>query len=227
MHHQAAQKAAELFQHVTIMLVDVAIVEDIVIIRARGGDAVIDAVEANGDADHYRHNGQRIEEGGEEGRCETKRERQQHLTANPQQQAGKDKQQQLLHKIDPRHHEHQQQEHFQIAGNLFTDMFRAGHADHHRLNRQQASRQERITLECHGEGKDKFHHQHPAGNKRIEVKNQRVNDQNNDESEFIPVRGLAKKIAPQSAAIRHFHDRLPSRQINDIILRVTIYKITS
>ena len=74
-HHQAAQKAAELLQHLTVVLLDMAVIEQVAIVRARRGDAVIDAVEPDGDADHYRHHRQRIEKGREEGGRQAERQR--------------------------------------------------------------------------------------------------------------------------------------------------------
>ncbi len=75
---------------------------------------MIDPVKAHGDADHHRHHGQGIKEGRQKGGGYAEGQRQHCLGGNTQQQAGKDKQQQLLHKVDPGHHKHQQQEHFQI-----------------------------------------------------------------------------------------------------------------
>ncbi len=193
-HHQAAQEAAKLLQNIAIVLLDMAVVEHVVIVRPRRSGFVINTVEANGYADHDGDNGQRVEEGGEESGRDAKRQRQQHLAANAEQQTGEDEQQQLLHEVDTRHHKHQQQQDFKITGHFFANMPGRGHTDKYRFNSQQAARQQRITFKRH---------------KRMKIKDQRINDQENDESEFVPVRGLTKKVAPQGAAIRHFHDRHP------------------
>ncbi len=137
---------------------------------------MVDAVEPNGDANHHRHHGKRIEKGGEESGRQAEGQRQQHLAADPQQQAREDEQQQLFHEVDARDHEDQQEQHFKVAGDLFPHMRRAGHADQQRFNRQQAARQQRVALQRHGEGKDKLNHQQPAGDKRRHGKHQRVYD---------------------------------------------------
>ena len=108
-HHQAAQEAAKLLQDIAIVLLDMAVVEHIVIVRPRRSDFVINTVETHGDANHDRDNGQRVEKCGKKGGSDAKRQRQQHLAADAEQQTGEDEQQQLLHEIDPRHHKHQQQ----------------------------------------------------------------------------------------------------------------------
>ncbi|SSM38867.1 Uncharacterised protein [Klebsiella pneumoniae] len=55
-------------------------------------------------------------------------------------------------------------------------MRRAGHADQQRLDSQQTTRQQRIALQRHGEGKDKLDHQQPAGDKRRHGEHQRIYD---------------------------------------------------
>ena len=75
------------------MLIDVAVIKHVVIIRPRGGDAMINAVKAYCHANDHRHNGERVEEGGEKSGRKAEGQRQQHLAADPQQQTGKNKQQ--------------------------------------------------------------------------------------------------------------------------------------
>ncbi len=70
------------------------------------------------------------------------------------------------------------------------NMLSAGHANHHGFKRQQAARQQGITLQRHGQGEDKLRHQQPAGDKGIHTKNDGINDQENQQYQLIPVRRL-------------------------------------
>ena len=63
MHHQAAKEATELFENRFVVLIDMAVIKNVMIVRAGRGHAVINAIEPDGDAYHHRHNGQRIKEG--------------------------------------------------------------------------------------------------------------------------------------------------------------------
>ena len=138
---------------------------------------MVNTVKADGDADHHRHNRQRIQEGREESRGEAKRQREQRFRRNAQQQTGEDKQQKLLHKVDPRHHEDQQQQDFKIRRYLVFNMLRAGHSNDHGFQRQQPAGQQRIALQRHRQGKDKLGDQHPPGNEGIQQKDNGINDQ--------------------------------------------------
>ncbi|VEA74018.1 Uncharacterised protein [Serratia rubidaea] len=139
---------------------------------------MVDRVKPAGDADHHGDDRQGVKKRREHRRRQTERQRQQHLGADIQQQLGKHEQQQLLHKVDAGHHKDQQQQHFEIIGDFFTDVRRAGHADGDRLQRQQAAGLQRVALKRHRQGEDKFRHQQPAGGEgAYQEKDQRINRQ--------------------------------------------------
>ena len=137
---------------------------------------MIDTVEAYRDADDYGDNRQGIEKCRQERSGETEGQRQQSFATNGQQQAGKDEQQQLFHKVDARHHKNQQQQDFQIGGDLVAHVFGGGHADKYGLDGQQPAGNQRVAFQRHGQREDKLHHQQPSGDKRIDQKDQRVDD---------------------------------------------------
>ncbi|MNI91218.1 hypothetical protein D3C73_1488460 [compost metagenome] len=92
MHHQAAQKTAELLEHGFIVLINMAVIEHIIFPTGRG-DAVVNAIKTDRHAYHDGDHGQCIEERGQEGGGYAEGQRQQHFRANAQQQSGKNKQQ--------------------------------------------------------------------------------------------------------------------------------------
>lgn len=57
MHHQATQKATELFQNHFVMLVDMTIVLQVGIFGTGRGYAVINTIKTDSNADHHRHDG--------------------------------------------------------------------------------------------------------------------------------------------------------------------------
>ena len=85
---------------------------------------------------------------------------------------GKYEQQQLFHKIDTRHHKHQQQQDFKICRHLSRDMFRAGHADEYRFDSQQTTGEQRVKyFRATARVKNKFRYQQPASDERADEEN--------------------------------------------------------
>ena len=75
------------------MLIDVAVIKHVVIIWPCGGDAMINTVKTDRYANDHRHDGERVEEGGEKSGRKAEGQRQQHLAADPEEQPSKNKQQ--------------------------------------------------------------------------------------------------------------------------------------
>jgi hypothetical protein len=160
---------------------------------------VIHGIEAHADADQYGGHGQGIEKGGQERGDEAEQERQQDLGADFQEDAGEHEQQQFLHEVDARHHEHEQQNHLEVRLGLVKHRMRIGHAEHHRLDRQQAARLQGIAAQGQGQREDEFGDQHPAGGEGADRKQQNgVDHQEGDNGFLVPVRGRSQEVVPDA-----------------------------
>ncbi|MNT40624.1 hypothetical protein D3C72_1769490 [compost metagenome] len=74
-------------------------------------------------------------------------------------------------------------------GNLFAHPVGAGHADQYRLNGQQAARQQGIALQRHRQREDKFDDQQPTRDEGVDQEeNQRIDQQEDEDGQFVPVR---------------------------------------
>ena len=128
------------------------------------------SVEAHGDADHHRHDRQRIQEGREEGCGEAKTPARAAFSTECSAANGEDKQQKLLHKVDPATMKISSSRTSRFDAISVFNMLRAGHSDDHGFQRQQPAGQQRIALQRHRQGKDKLNDQQPPGNEGIQQK---------------------------------------------------------
>ncbi|MNT15201.1 hypothetical protein D3C72_1502430 [compost metagenome] len=87
-HHQAAQKGAELVQVLARQLVNVLVILMLTLKLVAGGHLVIDGVETGGDADDHGDHGQGVEEGGQESRHQAEGEGEQRLGMDADQHLG-------------------------------------------------------------------------------------------------------------------------------------------
>ncbi|MDT4857041.1 hypothetical protein FQZ97_914520 [compost metagenome] len=208
MHQQAAEKGAERLQvfaagagHIVIGIGAVLIGHALA-----GCDAVIHAVEPEGDADDHGGDGQGIEEGREEGRQHAEQQGQQRLAAYPEEQAGEQQEQQVLHEIDARHHEHQQQDDREVVLQLLVHRPGRRQAQQQRLHHQQAAGQQRVALQGHGQGEDEFPDQQPGADHRAEQpEHQRVEHQEGDYRQLVPVGRVAEEIVAEGCGGRGGH----------------------
>ncbi len=77
-----------------------------------------------------------------------------------------------------------------------VDGFRAGHADGDRLEGEQAAGRQRVAFQGHGQGEDEFADQDPAGDEGADgIEENGIDDEEDDDRELIPCRGVAEKIA--------------------------------
>ena len=74
MHHQAAQKSTELLQNNFKVLINMAVIENIVIFATRRSHPVIDTIKAHGNTYYDCHDGQGVKEGRKEGCSKAERE---------------------------------------------------------------------------------------------------------------------------------------------------------
>ena len=205
-HHQAAQEGAEPLHVVAGELrngVFLAGFDDR--IEPLDGflehEAAIDLVEADSDADDDGGDRERIEERGKERRDGAEHERQQNLVADVDQQLGEGEEQQILHEVDARHHEHQQQDHREVVLHLLEDVPGAGHADEQRFDGEQAPRLQRIAAQRHRQREDELQHQHPAGDEAARrVVEKRIDGQKGHDRELVPRRRGAEEVAPEETA---------------------------
>ena len=165
LHHQAAQKGAKLLQRGALIGIRCGVV-------GVGRDAMVDLIEADGDADDDGDHRQGVKKGGKKRGRQAEGEAEQHLRPQRQQQPREDEQQQLFHEKDAGDHKDQQQQHFKVIRQLLLNLLGAGHADGDRFQRQQAAGQQRVAFQRHAERKDKFGNQQPAGKKRADEKEQ-------------------------------------------------------
>ena len=70
--------------------------------------------------------------------------------------------QELLDEVDTGHHEHQEENNLQIGFNLMVDGGGIRHPGEDRLDGQDASGNQRIALQRHGQCENKLAHQTPA-----------------------------------------------------------------
>ncbi|MNX76637.1 hypothetical protein D3C86_1081500 [compost metagenome] len=180
-------------------LVNVLVILMLTLKLVAGGHLVIDGVETGGDADDHGDHRQGVEEGGQEGRHQAEGEGEQGLGMDADQHLGEDVEQQLFHEIDAGHHEDQQQQHFDVGHQLMLDLVRRGHADEHGFDGQQAAGLQRVALERHGQGEDELDHQQPASQEGINVEDDRIDQQEYDDGNFVPPRGITQKILCKSA----------------------------
>ncbi|MNQ49493.1 hypothetical protein D3C85_634060 [compost metagenome] len=198
-HHQAAQKGAELVQVLARQLVNVLVILMLTLELVAGGHLVIDGVETGGDADDHGDHGQGVEEGRQEGRDQAEGEGEQRLGMDADQHLGENVEQQLFHEIDASHHKHQQQQHFDVGNQLMLDLVRRGHADENGLYGQQATGLQRVTLERHGQGEDELDDQQPASQEGIHMEDDRIDQQKYDDGNLVPPWSIAQKILCKSA----------------------------
>ena len=200
-HQQRAQEGAELLQVLAVMVMHALVVAVFVFFVVKGlarCHLVIDAIEADGDADDHRGHGQRIEKGRQKGGHRREQHGKQGLGANAEQNLGEGEQQQLLHEENARHHEHQQQDDREVAEHFHAQGFRRGHAQYERLDGQQASRLQRIAAQRHGQGEDEFQHQHPARDEGPgDHQEDGIDCQEGDDGQLVPARRVAEKVLPE------------------------------
>jgi len=167
---------------------------------------MIDVVKAVGDGDDHCGNGEGVEKSGEKSAGKTKKQGNYILRLHPDQDAGEGKAQEILHEVDAGDHEDQQQDDLEVVQRLLIDGFRMGHADHHRLQRQQAAGRQGVAFQGHGQGEDEFADQYPAGDEWvIKFEEKRVDDQEQQDCEFVPLRGVAEKVPAKGLGIRSGH----------------------
>ena len=160
------------------------------------GEAVVDRVEPRRDGDDDRDHRERVEEGREQRRRADEGEREQELRAHRDQQLREHHQQQVTQEVDARDHEDQQQDDREVRHRLVVDALGAGQADDDTLERDEATRLERVALQRHGEGEDELGHEHPPGDDRAERDEQeRIEHQERDDRRLVPIGRVTQEVA--------------------------------
>ncbi len=176
-HHQTAQKRAKALKRGAAFVVKLGIIYQLLALITIRRDAMVDTVKAHRHANHYSNDRQRVEKRGKKRRRKAECQREQGFGANAQQQAGENEQQQLLHKINARHHKNQQQHDGEVICHFFAHVFGAGHPDKQCLDGQQPAGQQRVALQRHRQREDKLNDQQPAGGEGAYPENQRIKNQ--------------------------------------------------
>ena len=198
MHQQATQERPEIFQVFPVQFdhffVAVGIVVGVLIALA-GSHPVINSIETHGNRDNNGRYRQGIQKSRQQRGRTAKQHRQRRLGPHTHQDLGEGDQQQLLHEIDPRHHEHQQQDHREIGEHLQIHCIRGSQPDQQGLHSQQSAGQKRVALQGHGQGEDKLGNQKPAGHSGPEdIHHDRVGNQKQQDHLLVPDRCLAKEV---------------------------------
>jgi len=200
-HHQATQKRAKLFEIFMVRVMHPAVVAVVVVIGAvvlARRDLVIHRVEANAHADENSGNGKGVQKCGQHCRNQRKQQRKNFLGSNIQKNFGEDIQEQILHEVDARHHEHQQQDDFEVGLSLVVNRVGVGHADNDGFDRKQAPWLQRIATQCQGQREDELGDQHPSSDEGADREKQDgVEDQKANNRLLVPDGGGAQKVVPQ------------------------------
>ena len=196
MHHQAPQESAKL-REILLVQLDNFIIGAVIVVVVKlfaRRDLVVNAVETNGHRDDHGCDGQRIQKRGQERRREREHQRQNNLRTHAQQDLGEDVQQHFPQEIDARHHEHQQHDDFKILFGFVNDAFRRRQPQQNCLDSQKTARLQRVAFQRHGQRENELRHQGPASHMWIDNHNERVQNEESKNGDFVPVRRISEEV---------------------------------
>ncbi len=93
-------------------------------------------------------------------------------------------------------------------------------ADDNGLDCEKPARLQGVALERHCKRKNELEDEHPARNERTVDDDDRIDDQKNDDRQFVPTRRITEKIFPQSFChrVKHKYIRVTARNFERQIL---------
>ncbi len=210
-HHQPAQERAKCIEIGAVQLLHFLVAADVVldVVLLAGSEAMEHLVEAGAHRDQHRDDRERIEKGRERRRGQAEDQGQRESRADAEQDLREHEQQQLAQEVDARDHEHEQQDDRHGSQRFVVDRSRRRQSDQHALDRQQAAGLQRVAPQRHRQREDELEQQQPARDDRAvlaaEEHDQRIDDQERDDRQLVPVRRVAEEVAGEGLRERARH----------------------
>jgi hypothetical protein len=176
----------------------VVIVVVVVVVSSTGSEAVVERVETGRDGDHYRCDGERVEERRQD-RCDPREgEGQQKLGFHTDEQFGEHQQQDVPHEIDASDHEHQQQDDGEVRLSFVVHRFRTRHPERDRFDCEETAGLQRVAPQGHCEAEDELCDDEPTGYEwASEHQDKRVREKEPHDAQFVPTRGVPEEVAAE------------------------------